>query len=167
MAVSTYFWIETHAKDVAVHAEERVNLNRTLDESIVEILESVCLWTATRHIVFEDLNRARSIVFSYEEAEEDAVEWHYRWTHLAGLNLPVPWVKHMAALAQGGSWAFLTQGVNPHPGGEKASSARTWRDEVSPELWDDMDAVVRRWLPHGLVERLGIQRVGGAEAGGV
>lgn len=155
MAVSTFFWIETHAKDVAVYAEERVNLNRTLDESILEILESVCLWTSTRHVLFSDLN-PNSSVFSYEEAEEDALEWHYRWTHLAGLNLPVAWVKDIASLARGGSWASMTQGVNPHPGGHEATAVRTWRDEVSPELWDDMDAVVRRWLPCDLVERLGI-----------
>lgn len=164
VAVSTYFWIETHAKDVAVYAEERVNLNRTLDESIVEILESVCLWTSTRHILFNYLNRAQSAVISYEEAKEDVLEWHFRWTHLAGLNLPVAWVNDIAALAQRGKWASLTQGVNPHPGGEEATVARTWRDEVSPELWDDMDAVVRRWLPCGLVERLGLACTGEAEA---
>lgn len=156
VAVSTYFWIETHAKDVAVYAEERVYLNRTLDESILEILESVCLWMSTRHILFGDLDRPKSAVFSYEEAEKDVLEWHYRWTHLAGLNLPVAWVKDIASLARGGSWASYTQGVNPHPGGQEASAARTWRDEVSPELWSDMDAVVRRWLPCDLVEGLGV-----------
>lgn len=160
VAVSTYFWIETHAEDVAVYAKDRVPLNRTLDESIVEILESVCLWTSTRHIVFNDLDRAKSAVFSYEEAEKDVLEWHYRWLHLVGLNLPVPWVKNIAGLARGGKWASLTQGVNPHPGGQEAATpaARTWRDEVSPELWDDMDAVVRRWLPHEIVERLDMER---------
>ena len=30
-AASTYFWVERHAKSVAVYAPERVNLNRTLD----------------------------------------------------------------------------------------------------------------------------------------
>lgn len=166
VAVSTYFWIETHAEDVAVYAKDRVHLNRTLDESIIEILESVCLWTSTRHIVFNDLDRAKSAVFSYEEAEKDVLEWHYRWLHLAGLNLPVPWVKNIAGLARGGKWASLTQGVNPHPGGQEASTpaARTWRDEVSPELWDDMDAVVRRWLPHEIVARLDMPCTGEGEA---
>lgn len=164
VAVSTYFWIETHAEDVAVYAKDRVNLHRTLDESILDILESVCLWTSTRYIVFDDLNRARSTVFSYEEAEKDVLEWHYRWTHLAGLHLPVAWVKDMAALAREGTWAGLTQGVNPHPGGQAAATAtaRTWRDEVSPELWDNMDAVVRRWLPYELVELLGVPGEGEA-----
>lgn len=160
MAVSTYFWIETHAKNVAVYAEERVNLNRTLDESILEILESVCLWTSTRHILFNDLNQPKSKVFCYEEAQKEVLEWHYRWTHLAGLNLPVAWVKDIAELARLGNWASLTQGVNPHPGGQEATTGRTWRDEVNPEMWDDIDAVVRRWLPCDLAERLGIPCTG-------
>ncbi len=156
VAVSTYFWIETHARDVAVYAKDRVNLNRTLDESILEILENVCRWTTTRHILFKDLMQDGGTVFSYEEAEGYPLDWHYRWTHLAGLHLPVPWVEELTTLATKGAWASLTQGVNPHPGGLKADEKRTWRDEVSPKLLDEMDAVVRRWLPSSLLARIGV-----------
>lgn len=156
VAVSTYFWIETHAKDVAVYAEDRVNLHRTLDESILEILESVCRWTALRHILFKDLLQDGGTVFSYEDAEEDPLDWHYRWTHLMGVHLPVEWVEDMTTLATKGAWESLTQGVNPHPGGKKADESRTWRDEVDPGLLDDMDAVVRKWLPKTLLARIGV-----------
>lgn len=38
----------------------------------------------------------------------------------------------------------------------QVSDTRTWRDEVSPEIVDEMDDILRAWLPPVLVARFGL-----------
>lgn len=154
VAVSTYFWVRTHADQERIQGHPA--LNQTLDESMLEILASVCRWTTVRHIIFSGFLSESSTVFWYEDAKADPLEWHYRWTHMAGLRLPTSWVEDIAGLSGKGAWSAMTMGVNPHPGGRNASVDRTWKDEVSPEIWDDMDDVLRRWLPPALLARFGV-----------
>ena len=65
---------------------------------------------------------------------------------------------------RGGYVGFFAPGRGPSPW-ETEDFGGADLDEVSQELWDDMDDVVRRWLPSDLLESLGIAGAGdgGAE----
>ncbi|CAN0125698.1 unnamed protein product [Scytosiphon promiscuus] len=119
----------------------------------MKILPQVCHLTTLRHILFSGMMPDRSEIFWYDDALRDPFDWHFRWMSLAGLYLPRPWVDSIAASAGIGAWATE---ANPHPGGEEASPNRTWRDEVSPEILDDMDDILRTWLPGVLLARFDV-----------
>lgn len=155
VAVSTYFWVLRHLREDQVR-DHHPAVNHTLDQAVLGILESVCRWTTVRDVLFNGLMPNNSTIFWYEDAEANPLEWHYRWTHMAGLRLPASWVENITALAVSGAWVSMTMGVNPHPGGLEASADRTWKEEVSPEIWDDMDSVLRQWLPPVLLARFGV-----------
>lgn len=147
-AVSNYFY--AREKSARLHTTENV------DEGVLEGLPSVAQWIALRHILFQGLLANSSEIFWYEDATEDPLDWHFRFTELAGLRLPVPWIKNMTSLRLEGHWVDRTTGLNPHPGGHEASETRTWRDEVSPDIIPEMNAIVRTWLPPVFLARLGI-----------
>lgn len=130
--------------------------SQTVDEGTLEILPMVSQWVALRHILFEGLMANSSQTFWYEDAEKDPLDWHLRWTNLAGLRLPLQWTEAISSRRLQGPWAEKTFGVNPHPGGKEISEARTWRDEVSPKIVDEMNSIVRTWLPGVLLARLDI-----------
>ncbi|CAM9643384.1 unnamed protein product [Scytosiphon promiscuus] len=152
VAVSTYFNRRRKSSFYTTYPDAP----RTVEEGALKSLTSVAQWIALRHILFEGLMANRSETFWYEDATEDPLDWHFRWTALAGLRLPISWVEGIASLRLIGPWMDMTTGVNPHPGGHKVSETRTWRDEVSPEIIGDMDAILRQWLPGVLLARLGI-----------
>ncbi|CAM9747273.1 unnamed protein product [Pylaiella littoralis] len=155
VAVSTYFWVPKHLRRDLVR-DHHPALNHTLDEAVLEILEDVSRWTSVRDILFNGVMSDRSTIFWYEDAKSNPLEWHSRWAHMAGLHLPAAWVEDIAGLASNDIWAWLTMPMNQHPGGNPASANRTWRDEVSPEILDDIDDVLRRWLPPLLQARFGV-----------
>ncbi|CAM9117189.1 unnamed protein product, partial [Ectocarpus sp. 13 AM-2016] len=143
VAVSTYFhhvWGNTNY----------LKQHPSLDETVLETLPHLCHWTTLRYIMFEGLLSDRSELFWYEEAVEDRFDWHYRWASFAGLILPGGWIDGMVAANK-----QLTR-FNPHPGGEKQSAKRTWRDEVSPGIREEMDSILRKWLPGVLLARFGV-----------
>ncbi|CAN0564963.1 unnamed protein product, partial [Ectocarpus sp. 12 AP-2014] len=43
-----------------------------------------------------------------------------------------------------------------HPSGQHKSPNRTWEDEVSPEIREEMDSILRTWLPGVLLARFDI-----------
>lgn len=130
-----------------------------MDEGALKSLPSVAQWIALRHILFEGVMAHSSETFWYEDATEDPLDWHFRWSGLAGLRLPISWIENITALRLVGPWMDMTPGVNLHPGGQEVSTSRTWRDEVSPGIIDDMDDILRTWLPGVLLARLGIPAV--------
>ncbi|CAM9750308.1 unnamed protein product, partial [Ectocarpus sp. 6 AP-2014] len=145
VAVSTYFH--------HVHSnlpENYVELHPSLDETVLEILPQLCHLTTLRHIMFEGLLSDTSELFWYEDATEDPFNWHYRWASFAGLTLPGGWIDGMVAANE--EQAIL----NPHPGGQEQSAKRTWRDEVSPGIRQEMDFILRKWLPGVLLARFGV-----------
>ncbi|CAM9983186.1 unnamed protein product [Ectocarpus sp. 12 AP-2014] len=142
VAVSTYFH--------HVHGNKPKNylqLHPSLDETVLEILPQLCHLTTLRHIMFEGLLSDRSEMFWYEETVEDPFDWHYRWAAFAGLLLPRGWLDGMVAANQENTH------LNPHPGGAEQSANRTWRDEVSPGIRQEMDSILRKWLPGVLLAR--------------
>lgn len=151
VAVSTYFWVQTH-RDPDLIRDHYPAFNQTLDESVLKILESVCQWTAIRHVLFGGFMPDNSTVFWYEDSNVNPLEWHYSWTQMAGLRLPPSWVEDISRQAE----SAMNKGYNVHPGGVEGSADRTWKDEVDSDLWDDMDGLLRRWLPPILLARLGV-----------
>ncbi|CAN0128844.1 unnamed protein product [Scytosiphon promiscuus] len=149
VAVSTYFYVRTHPR----YYEDHFAQNHTLDETVKKILPQVSHLTALRHILFDGIVADRSEIFWYEDALEDPLDWHRRWMSLAGLLLPKAWTEHMVASVGTGKWATK---INPHPGGKEVSVNRTWTDEVSPEIREEMDAILRIWLPGVLLARFGV-----------
>lgn len=151
VAVSTYYYARVHRPSHLIKNHYPA-FDHTLDETVLDILESVCQWTAIRHLLFNGFMSNTSTVFLYEDAIANPSEWHYRWTHMAGLHLPTSWVKDMSVIAA----RSMSKGLNSHPGGVEQSVRRTWKEEVSPEIWDDMDGVLRQWLPPVLLARFGV-----------
>ncbi|CAM9277724.1 unnamed protein product [Ectocarpus fasciculatus] len=145
VAVSTYFY-HVYNNSPRNYREQ----HHSLDEAVLEILPQLCHSTTLRHILFEGLLSDRSELFWYEEAIEEPFDWHHRWASFAGLILPGSWIDGMVVANQEGRI------FNPHPGGKKQSAKRTWRDEVSPGTRQEMDSILRKWLPGVLLARFGI-----------
>ncbi|CAM9440594.1 unnamed protein product [Ectocarpus sp. 12 AP-2014] len=145
VAVSTYFH--------HVHLNKPKNylkMHPSLDETVLEILPEICHLTALRHILFEGLLSDRSELYWYEETVEDPFDWHFRWASFAGLILPGGWIDGMVAANQEHT------NFNTHPGGAEKSGERTWQDEVSPGIHQEMDSILRKWLPGVLLARYGV-----------
>lgn len=149
VAVSTYFYVRAHPK----YYEDHPGQTRSLEETIRIILPQVCHWTTLRHILFAGVVADRSELFWYEDALEDPLDWHYRWAYLAGLHLPKMWMEGIVSLIGQGPWSTK---VNVHPGGHEATAQRTWKDEVSPDILEDMNDTMRVWLPGVLLARFGV-----------
>lgn len=146
VAVSSYF----HAKRVPNYTSHPAH-NHTLDETVLMILPQLCHWTTLRHILFEGLMSNTTELFWYEDALDDPRDWHYRWALHAGLNLPGKWIERMIEGLGKERWSSK---FNVHPGGAAASEDRIWTDEVSPGIREEMDSILRTWLPGVLLARL-------------
>lgn len=148
-AISTYFHALRHPNKFSY-------MSQTVDEEAVKSLPSVAQWVALRHILFDGLMANSSQTYWYEDANDDPIDWHFRFTHMVGLRLPFAWIKNITELRLEGPWVDKTIGPNLHPGGDEVSGARTWRDEVRPETIPELDSILRTWLPGVLLARLGI-----------
>ncbi|CAM9204594.1 unnamed protein product [Ectocarpus sp. 13 AM-2016] len=149
VAVSTYFYVKRHTAFNSDH----LSMGKSLDEAVLLTLAQLCQFTTIRHILFDGQLSDKSEIFWYEDAMRDPLDWHYRWASLAGFTLPASWMKD--------NDATLTEAQqkvrrDPHPGGQNVSSNRSWEDEVSPEIREEMDSIVRTWLPGVLLARLDI-----------
>ncbi|CAM9967721.1 unnamed protein product [Ectocarpus sp. 12 AP-2014] len=147
VAVSTYF-----------HIQRTINLDhpakgKSLDEAVLMILPQLCQFTTIRHILFDGQLSDRSTIFWYEDAMRDPLDWQHRWALLAGFTLPSSWSKDIDTTLTG-----VQQRVrrDSHPGGLGVSSNRTWEDEVSPEIREQMDSILRTWLPGVLLARFDV-----------
>ncbi|CAM9512001.1 unnamed protein product [Ectocarpus sp. 8 AP-2014] len=149
VAVSTYFYI--NRSPIHLHHPSR---GKSLDEAVLVILPQICQFTTIRHILFDGQLSSRSTIFWYEDAMRDPLDWYNRWASLAGFTLPASWIKDIHA--------SLTEATEngrkrePHPGGQVVSSDRTWEDEVSPETREEMNSILRTWLPGVLLARFDV-----------
>ncbi|CAN0368568.1 unnamed protein product [Ectocarpus fasciculatus] len=147
VAVSTYY-------HVLRNPNPKVDfVGKSLEEAVLLKLLQICQFTTIRHILFDGQLSDRSKIFWYEDGMVDPLDWHYRWASLAGLTLPASWINDIDA-----TQVKAEQKVrrDRHPGGQEVSSNRTWEDEVSPEIREEMDRIVRTWLPGALLDRLNI-----------
>ncbi|CAM9151152.1 unnamed protein product [Ectocarpus sp. 8 AP-2014] len=149
VAVSTYF----HVKRNNVLNLDHLSRGKSLNEAVLLILPQLCQFTTIRHILFDGQLSDRSKIFWYEDAMRDPLGWHYRWASLAGLSLPPTWIKDIDATRRDAHTQVMR---NPHPGGQAISLDRTWENEVSPEIREEMDSILRTWLPGVLLARFNI-----------
>ncbi|CAB1099720.1 unnamed protein product [Ectocarpus sp. CCAP 1310/34] len=149
VAVSTYFYVKSHPAFYSDH----VSRGKSLDEAVLLILPQLCQFTTIRHLLFDGQLSDKSEIFWYEDAMRDPLGWHYRWASFAGFALPASWIKDIDATLPEAQQKVKR---DPHPGGQQVSSKRTWEDEISPAIREEMDSILRTWLPGVLLERLGI-----------
>lgn len=149
MTVSSYYFGLVH--DIS-------NLRElSLDEFVFSALPSITQWVGIRYILFEGLMADRSTVIYYEDMLGDPVGFHYQYLHSVGLQMPFNVVQNMADEASRGNFTLKgVKGMDPHPGGANATGSRSFKDEVSEEVLEKMNEVVRVWLPSVLLARFGI-----------
>lgn len=144
------------------------------DPYILALLPYICQWVTVRHMLFAGLLSARSTTYWYEDTLARPLEFHHRWLESVGLHLPTPVVEQATNAALRHDFAFKTKGVdahlsvnsiaastkkaenNPQGGGQDLALERSWRDEISADLYGDIDDVLRVWLPPVLLAKLGV-----------
>lgn len=145
VAVSTYF----HLKLVET---KNAFSEMSIDDGVLALLPGICQWLSIRHFLFEGILVDNSTVFWYQEAIDYPLLWHYRLTAALGLQLPSSWVEPLAEF----NLEYATTMINKHPGGKTAEANRTWQDEISADVREEMNAVARTWLPPVILARLGL-----------
>lgn len=132
----------------------------TVDDFVLAALPTLCQWMSLRYAFFTGPMAQQSTLFWYDDAVSDALTWHHNWLASVGLNLPEPAVEEMVQAATSGDFAFETRGRNAHPGedvegaGEEDKSSRSWREEINPELMEEIEDTMRQWLPPEILARL-------------
>lgn len=144
--VSTYYHVLVH---------KRLDLG-DLNDFVARELPIVCQWLAVRYILFTGILANRSMEFWYEDAMVDPLGWHYDWFFSVGLQLPFDVVESIAQEAVADQVEIEHKDVDVHPGEEttKTAAVRRFEDEVSSDILDIADDVLRTWLPPVLLERL-------------
>ena len=175
-AVSTFFHERTHhviKKDAIADGSQD-----TIDEFVLAVLPSLCQWVAIRHILFAELLAEQSTIFWFEDAQGDPLRFHHEWLATAGLHLPTTVAEAATDAALRGDFNFTTKGQNKHPGeetivagvGKGAVAAAdalvveeekrekpTWKDVLTPETVEKVDAIVRNWLPPAILAKIGVE----------
>ena len=142
--VSTYYYI-------LVHTSKRPG---DLDAFFIRELPIICQWLAIRNIHVAGILAHRSAEFSYADAMDDPLGWHYHWLQSVGLQLPLHVVDAMAQTTAAGDHTR----IDTHPGEATTThpGVRQFEDEVSPVLRLIADDTLRVRLPPVLLERFGI-----------
>lgn len=147
--VSTFYHLEVHGGR---------ELGK-LDDFVARELPILCQWVAVRYILFSGILADQSIELWYDDAMEDPLGWHYHWFYSIGLQLPLHIVEATAKAAAADDLGFWHKEIDLHPGEEartEATAVRRFEDEVSPDVLEIADAILRRWLPPVLLEKVGI-----------
>lgn len=119
----------------------------------------LCQWLAVRYILFSGILADQSIEYWYADAMDDLLGWHYHWLHSIGVQLPLHVAKAMADAAAADDLGSEHNPVDLHPGegGRTDPGKVLWfEDEVSQEILEICDDVLRTWLPPVLLERFGV-----------
>lgn len=146
--VSTFYHLEVHSD---------MHLGN-LDDYVIKELPIFCQWLAVRYILFSGILAAQSMVFWYNDVTGDPLEWHHNWFHAVGLQLPSHIVEATSKAAVADDLGFPHKYIDRHPGetNKTQPGARQFEDEVSPEILELADDVLRTWLPPVLLERFGV-----------
>lgn len=140
VTVSSYYWL-------VAHYQKYRDMKKTVDQYVLRMFLIICQWIVIRFYLFEGILSSRSVSFWYNEDIKEPLEWHKRFLYLVGLQLPEAVVQAACNATTGGNTCFRTIGLDKHPGGEAASSNRSYVDEVRQETLAFMDETLRRWMP--------------------
>lgn len=146
VTVSTYFYL------LRKNPELLKSFDFSLDTFFQRSLETTCMWTNIRHLLFTKLLADKSKAFVFEDMLLDSVDWYGWFFPFIGLEFPVDVIFEIAQSANERSG----RGINEHPGGRKAGGNQTFLEELGPESLAMMDDVVRVWLPPILLQSFGI-----------
>ena len=141
------------------HEEVQKDLDLgNLDDFVIRELPIICQWLAVRYILFSGVLTNQSVEFWYSDAMDDPLAWHYKWLYTVGLQLPLHVVEATVQAALADDFGFEHKEIDIHPGEEARTEpgVRRFEDEVSPEVFEVADDVLRTWLPPVLLERLGV-----------
>lgn len=150
-AVSAYYHLQ-------LHNSAKRDLGE-LEEFVARELPMLCEWMAVRYILFSGFLADKSMEFWYEDSMDNPLGWYYHWFYSVGLQLPANVVQAAADAAAANNLGFPQKHVDKHPGEEvrnDTTSARRFEDEVTPEVVEASNDVLRVWLPPVLLEKLGV-----------
>lgn len=154
MSVSAYYHKHSHTKT------DWPRTNTTVEAFVEKTLPIMCQWVAVRYILFGDLMSGQSMLFWYHDALVFPRAWHDRWLDFAGLVPPVSVVEDAIANALEGNFSFGVKRRDKHIGANvelvTGVEMRKFEDEVSPELLQTADTVLRTWLPLALLVKIGV-----------
>lgn len=150
IAVSAYFHILREYPQTMRYA--------SVDEYASAFLPAACKWLSIRYMLFSEMLGDRSLLAWYDDAQENPSEWHRRFLEFVGLRMPDEVVAVAVGDATGGGsrFGFPVKGIDRHQGGAEANPTRSFRDEISAETLENMDAVLRVWLPPAVLQHLGV-----------
>lgn len=130
----------------------------SLEEFVAQKLPITCQWLAVRYNLFSGSLLHQSTEFWYGNALADPLRWHHRWFDMVGLQLPFSLVNDTANGAVNYDFTFNRKHIDEHPGGEagQEAGARRFEHQVSTEVRNTADDVLRVWLPPVLLAQLGV-----------
>lgn len=128
----------------------------TMEAFAAEELPVICKWVAIRYILFSGWHDDQSEEFWYEDALADPSAWHYRWYNFVGVQLPENEVNLAAIAAVDNDFDLDYKHADKHPSQEHANTTEVREFDVSPEMREFSDAVLRKWPPPMLLANIGL-----------
>lgn len=129
---------------------------RRIEEYVVQVLPVISQWVGIRHILFEHLMADRSTVLYYDEILAEPVLFYRRFLDSVGLQLPSDAVEDMTVAASRPRFPIGLRRRESFRVAAESSASPSFKDEVSSEVLEQMDEIVRLWLPPELLVRFGI-----------
>ncbi|CBN79477.1 hypothetical protein Esi_0254_0001 [Ectocarpus siliculosus] len=151
VAVSSFFHLKTHHHPFWKHLTDE-----SVDSFVLRMLPTICHFIHLRYLVLHEKLGGKTVEFTYDESLADPLQWHQRWLSSVGLTPPPGVVLQATNTSLRREYGFAGKGVDKHPGGKEATEKRTWEDEISHDVAEQLEGICREWLPPVLLEKFGI-----------
>ena len=144
---SFYFWVRNHP--------DQLRRFESMDDFYLAFLPTLCKWLSVRFLLFEVILKEQSSVFWYDDAVSHPRVWYSQFYSFAGLNAPPTLLDETVhAHDEGGlDLGLKLQNLDSHPNG---TASRSYKDEVSADVVDVIDDILRQWLPPAFLDRIGV-----------
>ena len=151
VVVSSFYYLKTHKSSAG-----RGRRGESVDRFAVRMLPTICRFVHLRWMLLHERMPGKTVEFMYDESLADPLGWHRRWLSSVGLTPPESVVQEATDTALRKEYGFTGKGLDKHPGGKEATPARSWDDEISAEVVEQLNEICRVWLPPVLLEKFGI-----------
>ncbi|CAB1101627.1 unnamed protein product [Ectocarpus sp. CCAP 1310/34] len=148
---SSFFHLKTHHTPLWKYWHDE-----SVDSFVLRMLPTICHFIHLRYLVLHEKLGGKTVEFTYDESLADPLQWHQRWLSSVGLTPPPAVVLQATNTSLRREYGFVGKGVDKHPGGKEATEKRTWEDEISREVAEQLEDICREWLPPVLLEKFGI-----------